>query len=177
MTSFVHLDHPTQHAGISRVEAALDSARSLRQGFNGKGLAVMLLAAVGAALLVVADQVIDTWADGHLLAAWVALWAVAFAVLALFASSVRHLVGRTMRALDAWSQRVAQKRADQRLWSIAQTDPRIMSELQAAMSRHAADTSAVPAPARRAASFESDASARTSSLNASQGRARPSYYL
>ena len=177
MTSFVHIDHPTQHAGIARVEAALDSARSLRQGFNGKGLAVMLLAALGAALLVVADQVIDTWADGHLLAAWVALWAVAFAVLALFANSVRHLVNRITGALDAWSQRVAQKRADERLWSIAQTDPRIMSELQAAMSRHAADTSTVPTHKGPVASFESYASARTPSLNSRKGRAHLSYYL
>ena len=177
MTSFVHIDHPTQHAGVARVQDALDSARSLRQGFNGKGLAVMLLAAVGAALLVVADQVIDTWADGHLLAAWVALWAVAFAVLALFANSVRHLVNRATGALDAWSQRVAQKRADERLWSIAQTDPRIMSELQAAMSRHAADTSTVPTHKGFVASFERYASARAPSLNSRNGRAHLSYYL
>ena len=33
--------------------------------------------------MVVANQVIDTWSEGHLLAAWMVLWVVAFAALAL----------------------------------------------------------------------------------------------
>eukprot|EP01030_Chromulinospumella_sphaerica_P032877 gene32877-33678_t len=54
-------------------------------------LSGMLLAAVLSALLVVADQVIDTWVDGHMLAAWVALWTVAFAALALLAPPLRKV--------------------------------------------------------------------------------------
>ena len=46
---------------------------------EARGLATMLLAAVVAALVVVADRVIDNWADGHLLLAWVMLWVVVFA--------------------------------------------------------------------------------------------------
>ena len=42
----------------------------------------MLLAAIVAAFLVVANQVVDTWTEGHLLAAWIVLWMVAFAALA-----------------------------------------------------------------------------------------------
>jgi hypothetical protein len=37
--------------------------------------------------------------------------------------------------LDAWSARLAQSRSDERLWAIAQTDARLMSELQTAMYR------------------------------------------
>ena len=44
----------------------------------------MLLAAVLAALLVVADQLIETWVDGHLLLMWVALWTVTFTMLAFW---------------------------------------------------------------------------------------------
>lgn len=175
MTSFVHTDFPTQHAGIARVEAAIESARELRKDFNGtKGLAAMLLAAVVAALLVVADQLIGTWADGHLLAAWVALWAVGFAALALFASTARNLARRLVAALDAWSERIAQARADERLWAIARTDPRIMADLQAAMSRQAAET---PQAAATVASFVPYTSPRVPSLDARKGRAHLSYFL
>ena len=61
---------------------------------NARPLAGMLLAAAMAALLVAADQVIDSWADGHLLAAWVALWTVTFAALALLATPLRRLCAR-----------------------------------------------------------------------------------
>jgi hypothetical protein len=175
MTSFVHTDYPSQHAGVARVEAAIESARALRKDLNGtKGLAAMLLAAVVAALLVVADQVIDTWADGHLLAAWVAMWSVGFAALALFAGAARNAARRVVAALDAWSHRIAQARADERLMSIARNDPRIMSDLQAAISRHSAETSELPAVAP-VASFEPYAS--VPSLTSSKGRAHLSYYM
>ena len=56
-------------------------------GFDGaRGAAALLLAAIVSALLVVANQVIDTWTEGHLLAAWIVMWTVAFAALALFAA-------------------------------------------------------------------------------------------
>ena len=42
-----------------------------------KTLAGVLSASVLAALLVVAEQLIDSWADGHLLLAWVLLWSAA----------------------------------------------------------------------------------------------------
>ena len=42
------------------------------------------------ALLVVANQVIDTWTEGHLLAAWMVLWLVAFAALALLTAPARR---------------------------------------------------------------------------------------
>jgi len=37
--------------------------------------------------------------------------------------------------LDTWAAKAAQRRSDERLWSIAQTDARLMSDLQVAMSR------------------------------------------
>lgn len=136
MTSFVHVDYPTQHPGVTRIESAVAAARRIRQGFNGtRSLAAMLLAAMVAALVVVADQLVDTWADGHLLAAWVVLWVVGFAAIALFADTARHLAQRTVAGLDAWSQRVARERADARLLELARKDSRVMADLQAAMGR------------------------------------------
>ena len=72
-----------------------------------RGLAGMLLAAAVAALVVVADQLVSTWADGHLFLAWVALWVVVFAGMALFASTARTIAQRTVRSLDGWSQTIA----------------------------------------------------------------------
>lgn len=140
MTSFVHIDYPTSHPGVDRFESAVAAASQLRKGFNGtKSLAGVLLAAMVSALVVVADQLVDTWAEGHLMVAWVLLWAVAFAAIALLAPTTRHLSGKLLRGLDAWSRRVARARADDRLWEIAQKDSRVMADLRAAMTRSESD--------------------------------------
>lgn len=136
MTSFVHTQFPSVHPGVERAESAIASVRQLRQGFDStRSLAAMLLAAIVSALVVVADQLVDTWADGHLLAAWVVLWAVGFAAVALFASAARQLAQRVVKAADGWSARVAQARADERFWNSAQNDPRIMADLNMALMR------------------------------------------
>lgn len=136
MNSFVHLDYPTRHPGVDRFENVAALAAQARDRFDGtKGLATMLLAAMVAALVVAADQLVDTWADGHLLAAWVVLWAVGFASLGFLAAPARRIATRSVAALDAWSRQVARRRADERLWAIAQQDPRVMADLKAAMTR------------------------------------------
>ena len=136
MNSFVHLEYPTRHPGVDRFENVAALAAQARSRLDGtKGLAAMLLAAMVAALVVAADQLVDTWADGHLLAAWVVLWAVGFASLGFLAIPARHMATRGVAALDAWSRQVARRRADERLWAIAQQDPRVMADLKAAMTR------------------------------------------
>ncbi len=95
-------------------------------------LAGMLLAAMVAALLVVADQLIETWADGHLLAVWVALWSVAIAVLAVMAPPLRQWSGAAAARLTRWSLARAERRADQALWHVAQQDYRMVRELRIA---------------------------------------------
>ena len=168
MTSFVNVNHPAQHAGVARFESALDAAQQARKSFDGtRGLAAMLLAAVVAAMVVVADQVIDSWADGHLLVVWVALWAVAFAALALFAGAARSFATRLVAGLDAWSLSLAQARADVRLWEAAKADPRVMADLQVAMMRDESFVDAAPvaqaAPAPKAASKSQPAVLATAS--------------
>jgi hypothetical protein len=112
-----------------------------RRHFDGaRGLAAMLLAAVVAALVVVADRLISTWADGHLFLAWVCLWVVIFAGSALFAGTARRLAHSAMRSLDGWSQTRAQARAEARLWELAHRDPRLMAELTQARLRTLEDS-------------------------------------
>jgi hypothetical protein len=139
MTSFVHVEQPTQHPGVARAEAVIEHLRASRTRFTGAlGLAALLLAAMVSALLVVADKLISNWSDGGLLVAWVVLWAVAFFALALFADSARSLAGRIIGAWQAGAERRATARADAQFLAHAQSDPRLMDELQAAITRQEA---------------------------------------
>ncbi|MFZ4289168.1 hypothetical protein [Variovorax sp. HJSM1_2] len=160
MTSFVHTNMSTVHPGVARAESVYAAARELRQGGfdSAKGLSAVLLAAVVAAFMVVADKMVDTWAEGHLFTAWVIMWAVAFAALALSAGTVRRVANRVVAAADGWSRRVAQERADQRLWETAQQVPAVMEDVMAAIARSnvaapAIARSAVQVPASVASSF------------------------
>ena len=136
MASFIQPSYPSRHSGGDRLESAATTTKVMRRGFDStRGLSAMLLAAMVSALVVVADQLIESWADGHLMVAWVSLWLVGFAALAIFAGAARKLAVTVVGSLDAWSQRVAQTRSDERLWAIAQSDPRVMADLNAAQAR------------------------------------------
>jgi hypothetical protein len=137
MTSFVNVEYSKDHPGVARLESAIESAQHIGQGLSGKrGLATLLLSAMAAAVMVVAYEVMDTVAEGHLLVMWIALWAAAFVSLAVFAGTARHLATRMKVGLDDWSRAMASARADERLWATAQADPRVMADLQAAASRN-----------------------------------------
>ena len=141
MTSFVQPNYPTQHEGIERVGAAMNSATQAYSQFDGaRGIATLLLAAVVSGLVFAANQMIDTWADGHLLAAWIALWAVAFAALALAADPIRRAVlsvknfdGSAMYA--AWSARRKARITDEKMWEYARHDSRLMADIMRAVDK------------------------------------------
>jgi hypothetical protein len=119
--------------------AAAIPTRQTEHRSGGGPLSVLLLAALVAGLVVLADRFVSTWADEHLLLGWALLWAVIFAGLALFAGTARSLAARTMRGLDAWSQARACSRAEARLWDIARSDPRVMADLVAIRAHAEAD--------------------------------------
>jgi hypothetical protein len=98
-------------------------------------LATVLLAAGVSALLVVTDRWLDGWADAHRIGAWLALWAVAVVAIVLLRGLTRVLAHKLMVRLDAWSAQLARRRADQRLWEMAQSDPRMMRDLEVALDR------------------------------------------
>ncbi len=136
MTSFVHVDYPTQHPGVIRAERVATSLSATIRNFDGaRAGATLLLSAVVSALLVVANQVIDSWSDGHLLAAWIVLWAVAFASLALLARPVRTLARDAMTSLAYWRNLRRQARDEAWLWEVARGDHRVVAEIRSAMSR------------------------------------------
>jgi hypothetical protein len=140
MTSFVNIKYSTQHPGVARAESAFGAVRQLAHAFSGtRGLATLLLSAIAAAVMVVAYQVMDSVTEGHLLVMWIGLWAVAFAVLAVFAGAARNTAVSLKTGLDGWSRSLAEARADQRLWQAARNDPRVMADLQMALLRGQAD--------------------------------------
>ncbi|MEY4694509.1 MAG: hypothetical protein RLZZ95_958 [Pseudomonadota bacterium] len=102
---------------------------------SAKVLATALLAAGVAALVVTTDHLIEAWAEKHVIAAWVALWLVAVVAIAALRGVTRWLAQNVMRGLDAWSAHVARRRSDERVWAMAQTDSRLMTELQSAIDR------------------------------------------
>jgi hypothetical protein len=139
MTSFVHTEFPTSHPGVERFELVFAAGQATAKKFDsGRGLATILLAATVSALLVVANQVIEAWSDGHLLLAWIALWAVAFAALALLAGPARQLARNVRPALAAWRAARKAQAEDRKLWELACQDARVMSDISAAMARQAA---------------------------------------
>jgi hypothetical protein len=100
-----------------------------------KLLATVLLAAGVSALLVLTYRLLDRWAESHLLAAWLALWAVAVLAIVLLRGLTRVLAQNLMAFFDTWSAQLARRRADERLWAMAQNDPRLMRDLEVAMDR------------------------------------------
>lgn len=136
MSSFFTPDFPTQHQGLLRIGSAVASLQEAGKRFNGaRGLAAILLAGMASALIVVADQVVSSWADGQLLVAWIALWALIFAAFALFSDVVRTWPSRFATAFDTWNMDSKRRAQDAHLWATASADPRLMSDLKAAHLR------------------------------------------
>jgi hypothetical protein len=104
-------------------------------GEASKTLAGVLLSAVIASFLVVADQVIENWADGHLLLGWLALWSLVFAGLAFCARPLRRASTALAQSLEKHLKDAAQARLEARMWDAARMDPRVMDELRAATKR------------------------------------------
>jgi len=103
MSTFVHSQFIQIHPGVERVEGIVEKYQAYSRPFEGaKALAAVLLGALVSSLLVVANQVIDSWSDGHLMAAWIALWIVAFSSLALFDGPVRAIAQNLKRSVHQW---------------------------------------------------------------------------
>ena len=125
MTSFVSPDFPSAHGGLIRMANGLDSAQSLISKVNSaKGMAGALVVGGLAAAIVVAEQVVNAWADGHLLLAWIALWAIVFALLTVFSGVIRNWSGQLRADLQTRLAARREAASDRRTWSAALGDPR-----------------------------------------------------
>ena len=125
----------TTHHTMSPLGNSAPAVKAHTPSTSSRALASLLLAAGVAALVVMADHLLDAWAERHVIGAWIALWAVAVLAISVLRGLSRHVAQGVMRGLDGWSVSVAQRRSDRRLWAMAQSDSRMMGELQAAFDR------------------------------------------
>lgn len=136
MTSFVSPDFPSDHGGLTRMAKGFATAQSMASNVNGaKGMAGALVAGGLAAAIVVADQIVSAWADGHLLLAWIAMWAIVFTLLAMFSDVIRNWSGHLQGSMQARLVARREAAADERMWSAALGDPRLMADLDIARLR------------------------------------------
>ncbi|MHA7599968.1 hypothetical protein ACX12L_08500 [Alicycliphilus sp. T452] len=135
MTKFAVIDLPREHQGVARIESAVSHLRQSATRFDPtRNGASLLLAALVAALLVVANEMVDTWGDGHLLAGWMLLWLIAFVGMALLAAPARRAVVLLRGAAKSWSDARRREAEDERTWNAALHDARIMADLSRAMN-------------------------------------------
>ena len=147
MTHFVQPDFPHQHAGAARVTGVLTRVRgALARLRSPAGMASLLVTAGLAALIVVAQQVVSAWADGHLLAAWIALWLIVFGLLATFSDAIRAWPLQWQAHLGARRQAAARRAEDRRTWAAALQDPRLMADLDRTLLRAQAQALAADQP-------------------------------
>lgn len=138
MTSFAHTSYPSVHPGVQRATRVLGSLKNLViRADSARSIAIVLLSAIVSTVLVIVNQVIDTYTDGHLMAAWMFLWVVAFSTLAILASPIRRAVTGFKPALKSWMQARRERANDDKMWEIALQDPRVMAEIQRALSSKA----------------------------------------
>ncbi|ADU97897.1 hypothetical protein HF896_00765 [Alicycliphilus denitrificans] len=135
MTKFAVIEFPSQHQGVARIEGAVSHLRRSATRFDPtRNGASLLLAALVAALLVVANEMVDTWGDGHLLAGWMLMWLIAFVGMALLAAPARRAVALLRGAAKSWSDARRRAAEDERTWNAALHDARIMADLSRAMN-------------------------------------------
>jgi hypothetical protein len=133
MTRLVHATPTSTHSASA--QALFPSATSLKTQEKARPLAGMLLAAGMAALLVTADQVINSWTDGHILAAWVALWTVTFAALAILATPLSKMSNTGAAWINIQLQARKARIEEAQMWEMARQDPRVMADIRMAWAR------------------------------------------
>ncbi|GAB2486172.1 MAG: hypothetical protein ACN6O3_02675 [Comamonas sp.] len=129
---FFYTDISTEHTGVQRVERATEH---LQETFSSKRSGTRLvLAALVASVLVASEWITSMAGSQHWVAGWALLWVVAFASIALLAEPAQSL-SEGLRALrKKWSEQTQRAEEDDRTWSYALLDARLMADLNRAMS-------------------------------------------
>ena len=113
--------------------AALRPARALRP--QAPALTAALLAAVTALAVVLADRYISVLTENYLMAAWLLMWAVVFVAFVGLRPAARRVAVRLQAIANRYAAHLAEQRSQARFMEMAERDPRIMAELNAARAR------------------------------------------
>lgn len=79
-----------------------------------RGITLMLVAACLATVVLVTQRVLQWWVGDDLFLTWTVTWCVLLAAMQWLLRSARGWANAGLQWLDAWSQRVARQRAQQR---------------------------------------------------------------
>ena len=79
-------------------------------------------------------EILEGGAEDHLLFVWLAVWTAVFAVLSVLATPFTLWVQELAAHFSAWRVARQQAEEDRKLWAVALTDARVMSDLSRAMS-------------------------------------------
>ena len=100
------------------------------------------VAAFAAALLVAMDPIGSIYTDGHRLVGWSILWAFGVSALVFSAISARRTATHLRRFRCFRAGRRARQRSDAYPMALAENDPRLLGDIEAAIPRaHAAKQS------------------------------------
>ena len=139
MSNFIYNSYCVEHPGVVRIYQASDERMAAiateHEAQSQSRSYWMVLAVVLAALAAGVFQATETWSDGHMMAAWMVLWAMAFASIALFSQPARRAINLVRTGYRAWVKSRQQAAADERVWNAALQDARLMADLARAMDR------------------------------------------
>lgn len=139
MSNFIYNSYCVEHPGVVRVYQASDERMAAlaaeHQAKSQASIRWIVALVVLAALAVGIFQATETWSNGHMMAAWLVLWAMAFASVALFSAPARRALNMARSGYRAWVKSRQQAAADERVWNAALQDARLMADLARAMDR------------------------------------------
>ena len=144
MSNFIYNSYCVEHPGEVRIYltqderlAAAAAPARRRVEYPRQPLLSYLIAGAAVLVLVAAKWLESAELQGNIpmLTAWVVLWTMAFAAIALFSTPARRAIQMVRSAYRAWTKSRQQAAADERVWNAALQDARLMADLARAMDR------------------------------------------
>ena len=144
MSNFIYNSYCVEHPGEVRIYqtqeerlAAAAAPARRRVEYPRQPLLSYLIAGAAVLVLVAAKWLESAELQDNIpmLTAWVVLWTMAFAAIALFSTPARRAIQMVRSAYRAWTKSRQQAAADERVWNAALQDARLMADLARAMDR------------------------------------------
>lgn len=123
----------TNTASAVNAAAVLRPARPPRP--QAPALTAALLAAVTALAVVLADRYISVFTENYIMVAWLMMWGVVFVAFVGLRPVARRAALRLQAVANRYAAHLAEQRSQARFLEMAERDPRIMAELNAARAR------------------------------------------
>lgn len=131
--------HADQHNGIDRIQQGVGVvAGIIRDGKTHLGSTALYVAAAGAAIVVFASQLVQTWSEASLLVSLMVLWVAAFLLVASIANPLARALRSAPSDFNAWSKNRRKTARYEAMMALAANDSRLMADLRSAAGRNVA---------------------------------------